>query len=92
MLFDPMPVNGEEKWACNLCGEPKYTHVRARFVCPVHGLNVEVGPQPDGVPKRHPCPGGPDPEIDGHHDIWPIGVTCVQHYGWDEWQDPGPER
>jgi hypothetical protein len=76
-------------WMCALCHQ--VTHVRGRFVCPTHGLNIEVGPQPDGVPKKHPCP-GQDPLTNiSPHPVWPTGLTCVQCHGWDTWMDPGPD-
>lgn len=60
-------LNGTEVFACSTCppdpddnGEPNHRNIKGRFDCPVHQAPYEIGPQPDGIPKRIPCPGDLD--------------------------------
>jgi len=75
-------VEDNGKWKCELCQQ--VNHVRGLFICPPHGVHVEVGPQPDGVPRKIPCPGDPNPVC---HQIDPSALTCIQCYDgqWFPW-------
>lgn len=59
-------LNGTEVFACRNCpeqdgqGVPNHRNIRGKFECLEHDWHHVVDPQPDGVPRRLPCPGDVD--------------------------------
>ncbi len=95
--YDPHPDSPTNIniWFCDRCNQ--FDMVRGLFVCNVHNIHHEIGPQPAGVPKRLPCPGNPvnqdacpgsHPNFPQHY--WPTGLSCVTCDGWANWKDPDP--
>lgn len=82
-------------WFCDRCN--RFDMVRGLFVCNGHNIHREIGPQPDGVPKKLPCPGNPvnqdvcpgsHPDFPQHY--WPTGLACVTCDGWPTGRTPTP--